>query len=64
MMRGLHPKVNFKTIAESRFWNTSRQKDTFAKLVYELGQYDEAYWLVDRNSGERAFVEHFSNIYG
>ena len=64
MMRGMHPQVNFRVIAESRFWNNNRQKETFAKLLYELGFYSKDYWPVDPNLGERAFVEEFSQVYG
>lgn len=64
MMRNMKPKVNLRTIAESRFWTTNRQRDTFAKLVFELGYYDQNYWQMDSNMGERAFVEEFARIYG
>ena len=57
MVRNQQPKVNFKIIAESRFWSTTRQKETFAKLLFELAFYDKEYWAVDCAQGERAFVE-------
>ena len=59
MLRNMHPKMNFERIAESRFWSTNRQKETFAKLVFELGYYDNQYWQVDPSSTERAFVDMF-----
>lgn len=64
MMRNLHPKINIRTIADSRFWNTTRQKETFAKLVFELGYYDNSYWHVDASLTERTFVEQFCQQYG
>lgn len=63
MIRNMHPKVNFRIIAESRFWTTTRQKETFAKLLFELGYYDKSYWGVEPNIGERAFVEDFCKHY-
>lgn len=63
MVRNMHPNVNFRTIVESRFWTTTRQKETFAKLLFELAYYDNHYWQVDPSLGERAFVEEFSKIY-
>ena len=41
MIRNLHPKTNFKIIAESRFWTNNRQLEIFAKLLFELGYYDK-----------------------
>ena len=64
MVRKMHPNVNFVLIAESRFWNTNRQKETFAKLLFELAYYDENYWQVDPNMTERTFVESFAQKYG
>ena len=47
MLRNMHPKVNFKVMAESRFWVTIRHRESFAKLIFELGYYDKQYWQVD-----------------
>ena len=64
MIKNMRPNVNFKVMAESRFWNTNRQKETFAKLLFELAYYDNKYWQVDSNMTERAFVESFTQVYG
>jgi hypothetical protein len=51
MVRNMHPKINFRIIAESRFWSNNRQKEAFAKLLFELGYYDKEYWNIDGSMG-------------
>ena len=47
MIRNLRPKINLKVIAESKFWKKEKDRDNFAKLVFELGYYEREYWNID-----------------
>lgn len=53
MFRGMRPQINLKVIAESRIWTTVRQKETLAKLIFEIGYFEPLYWNVGEYQSER-----------
>lgn len=61
--RDLHPTIDLRTIAEARIWTTARQRESLAKLIFEIGSYDSAYWNVAEFQGEREFVTRFAATY-
>lgn len=63
MIRNLRPKINLKVIAESKFWKKDRDRDNFAKLVFQLGYYDGEYWNIDGFESQRLFVEEFRRAF-
>lgn len=63
IFRNIRPNINLRTIAESRLWTNLRQKETLAKLIFEIGYYDRSYWNVSEFQSEREFVNHFHAQY-
>lgn len=63
IFRDMRPNVNLKTIADAHVWRTIRQKENFAKLIFEIGYYDKAYWNVSNFNSEREFIGYFNTLY-
>lgn len=63
IFRNMHPNVNLRTIAEARIWTTIRQRENLARLIFEIGYYDNSYWNVGEFRSERDFITYFNNLY-
>lgn len=63
IFRDMRPNVNLKTIADAHLWSTLRQKENFAKLIFEIGYYDNTYWNVSNFKSEREFIGYFNTLY-
>jgi hypothetical protein len=63
ILRELKPSINLKSIADARIWNTSRQREALAKIIYCIGCYDKKYWDVTSYHSERDFVIKFNEHY-
>jgi hypothetical protein len=48
-----------KVVAESRIWKNREEKLMVAKLIYEIGSYDQNYWDISQFENAREFVDYF-----
>jgi hypothetical protein len=59
MIRKLRPNISLRTIAESRICKTIREKVNLAKLYFEIGNYDSAYWTIPQSQTQQDFINDF-----
>ena len=61
-MRGLRPAVDLRRVVEARLWNSQKQMEQVAKMVFYVGEFDSKYWDVG-GLGEREFIARFVENY-